>query len=395
MYLGDIINGFSTFIHETDFRVKRVHITHTDMDGVSCTIMRDAAIESFTNQDSKSPMTTIYLPKPSLVNAKIVEAAETCLEQGFDRTSEIMAFLITDLAGVDESVFEHIRKNLGIPCYYVVIDHHQTSIENHACMDLIHSMDKEIVRCGGYYFTHVGLCATYIMYSIVRDLFGAMATKRLGSTMPIDSNFADIAMFMTHTLADFADVVNRYDTGAWGKWNTPNVEEVAPEVLMQLIFKFYRKNYEAAKNDLITIMKNGEGADAIRESYGQIATEAHKNLLKEYGYVEKYIKNSNSTDMSFNIGDVKVRFPIRVKYLEHREGDMNFQYFSLISREVLESSDDIDIFALVDYVRGTVELRSADKKFDVGLLARRNGGGGHFHASGFPFTIPEKKEGEA
>ena len=64
----------------------------------------------------------------------------------------------------------------------------------------------------------------------------------------------------------------------------------------------------------------------------------------------------------------------------------NFNYFSIVSKRVLEERQDIDIIALINHDRKTIELRTNKENINVGDIAILNGGGGHQKASGFPIV---------
>ena len=77
--------------------------------------------------------------------------------------------------------------------------------------------------------------------------------------------------------------------------------------------------------------------------------------------------------------------PYKVFGVYHTEGHEDYKYFSFISREILTEYDpSIDILLYVNFVRGTVDLRTASDHIDVSRIAHLNGGGGHPKAAGFP-----------
>lgn len=388
MYYGNTIDGLFTFIIETDKHIKRIHLTHTDMDGVGCSVVMECADRIFnTGIESESPITTIYCSNPSKANNMIRETAETVLSQGFNKETDLLEFLVTDLGNIDPGVFKEINDS-GLPCVYIVVDHHQSKINNFDTVDNVTTKDGRIVRKAGYYFTGIGLCATYLLYDMVSSIFNSQAAVNRTSNMDqirIFQSELSKSYFINNPLKGFAETVNLYDTGKWGQWNIDDYTKIAPEVMMQLIYLTYSMDhkYEEAKHDILTVMCNGEGADNLRHEWGTIVKNSHAELINEYKACMRKMNEVSDSNIYAFFGTVTVYIPFKAKYFEVYK-NYELKYFSLVSKEILES-EDIDVLALINYARNVVELRSAGNRFDCGKLARRNGGGGHFNAAGFPF----------
>ena len=74
MYLGEIAIGYNTFLTEISPHVKRIHFTHTDLDGVSCAVMEkliESAVKNQKTSSEDSPITTIYVDKLSTIHEQI------------------------------------------------------------------------------------------------------------------------------------------------------------------------------------------------------------------------------------------------------------------------------------------------------------------------------------
>lgn len=388
MYLGEIAIGYNTFLTEISPHVKRIHITHTDMDGIGCAVIHKCASMVLSDAGCQSPLTTIYLPKPSKVNDTIIEAANTVIAQGFDREHDMLAFLITDLGGVKPATFDYIREELGVPCYYVVIDHHMSDVINFSGVIPIHSNDSNIIRGRGWYFTETSICATDILYNIVHDIYNSWK----GEQDLLNSKTYRIVMFLVESLHKFADAVNRYDTGHWGKWNVDKYTDICEEIMLQMIYDTYStdKRYDDAVDDIMKLMTAPDQCGDLRAKYEQIVQEKFIELKETYRYFVDHMKDSDSNQMEFHVGDITVKAPIRVKYYEIKEKSQNIHFFSIISREILETRDDIDMLMVVNHLSQTVEIRSTGSIHNAGYLAKLNGGGGHFNASGFPFPEDDK-----
>ena len=385
MYYGNTIDGLYMFITETDKHIKRIHMTHTDMDGVGCAVMMECADKLFNSGiESQSPITTIYCSRLSEANNIIKETADTVVSQGFNKDTDLLEFLITDIGNIDPTTFKEINDK-GIPCCYTVIDHHQSKIENFDTINNITTKNGIISRKAGYYFTGIGLCATYLLYDMIASIFNSQAS----STTTMDSILffrteLSKSYFLNNPMKGFAEAVNLYDTGKWGKWNMDDYTKIAPEVMMQLIYLQYamEHQYEEAKNDILTVMCNAEGAAELREKYANAVKTSHAELLQEYQSCMRNMNDVSDSNLFVFLGSATVYIPFKAKYFEIYK-NFALKYFSLVSKEILEQ-EDIDVLALINHARKTVELRSAGNRFDCGKLARHNGGGGHFNAAGFP-----------
>ena len=367
--------------------MKRIHITHTDMDGVGCAVIHKCATALVTDQAGNSPLTVIYEPKPSRVNTTIMETAKTVLAQGFNKESDMLAFLVTDLANVDPDVFTKIRETLGMPCYYVVIDHHVSKYNNGSAMLYVHTKNKEISRSHGWYFTNQTICASYIMYNIVHDIYKAYT---MSSTTTTSDNYRQ-SIFLENSLARFSEAINRYDTGAWGKWAVTDPKEMAEEIMLNMVFQSYDEDYDQSVDDIYQLLSYPDSPASLGlvDQYAQVVYKQHKELLREYAYFMANMKSAIGNDGIIHIGSIDMYYPLNIKYYEYATEEDEIKYFSLISREILENDPNINILVLVDRVHDTVGLRSASERFDVAYIANLNGGGGHKRAAGFP--IAEKQ----
>lgn len=382
MYLGSISIGVNRFMMETSPRVKRIHISHDDSDGCGCTVVAKYAF-GVLNPDSQSPITYINISNPSTITERITEVVCAALVQGFDKEHDMLAFLITDIGKVDPQVFKDINDS-GIPCYFIVIDHHVRQYDDIDPIDTVQTADGAIIRPSGWYFVTTDLCATYILNDIIFRIYKSM---KHNDTF-VDSGVQQKALIMTSALQEFAMLVNKYDTGNWGEWADTDQSSVPDEIKLQLIFSSYGDDINTAIDDMITMLSTGGDYLPLSIQWREIYKDQYTALMDTYRSVCSRLKESpDSQNMSFTADLIRIQCPLRVKYLTISNPDESIQFFSLISKAILESDTSIDVLMLVNRVRGTVDFRSASQDMNVAKIAHANGGGGHPRASGAPIAL--------
>ena len=109
MYVKPIMEGVHTFIAETDKRVKRIHISHDDMDGYGCNIILECALR-LLNAASDSPITHVNISKPTDFENTLNDLVNTMIQQGFDTEHEMIAVMATDLGSIDPDFFKEIME---------------------------------------------------------------------------------------------------------------------------------------------------------------------------------------------------------------------------------------------------------------------------------------------
>ena len=116
------------FIREDNPHVKRIHFTHTDLDGVSCAVMEkliESAVKNQKTSSEDSPITTIYVDKLSTIHEQINQTINTVLNQGFDRTNDALYLLITDIGNINpKKMLQIFDENRIRNCaQFCVVDH--------------------------------------------------------------------------------------------------------------------------------------------------------------------------------------------------------------------------------------------------------------------------------
>lgn len=370
MYLGNITIGLNRFMMETSPHVKRIHISHDDSDGCGCTVVAKYAF-TVLNPDSQSPITYINISDPSTIAERITEIVCAALVQGFDKEHDMFAFLITDISEVDPQVFKDINDS-GIPCYFVVIDHHARCYDNIDPITTVQTADGAIIRPTGWYFVATNLCATYMLNDIIFRIYKTMKQN----DGFINSGAQQKALIMTSALQEFAVMINRYDTGKWGNWVGLAPAVMPVEIKLQLIFSSYGDDIDTAIDDMITMLSTGGEYLPLSIRWKEVYKEQYAVLMDAYQSACSRLKEStDSQHMKFTVDGVTIQCPLCVKYITISSPDEYIRFFGLISKAILENDTNIDVLILVDRVRDTVEFCSANPRMDVAKIVHANGGG--------------------
>lgn len=405
MFIGDLQDGIYRFLTEMNPNVKRVHISHNDLDGYGCTALIKIALSVLDVDDSPSPITYIHVDRPSDIDKAILECVETMLCQGFNKDCDKIRFLITDIGRLRPDVFVKIRNELGVDCNYCYIDHHpdDASIGSNVYKDLSSDPGHNDGEYFEYRLVNTSDCATFMLNDIVfRRIVRSVITHDRSECLS-DRHFMNTAgsfrpnimvyrsaeinrkIAMTHVVSTFANAVNSYDLGQWGAWNCP-FDEVAADVKLQLIFSYFFEKGIDFSDEIYEIVMHmdDEVYEQMYDKWREIARMQHEKLLKN---LKKCTDNlSKCEDVKVPIcEDIIMNYGVNVyKYIIHGPEDELGGMFSLISKELLTSSH-IDMLVLVDYRNRTVGLRSKDGGVNCTRVATANGGGGHMRAAGFPF----------
>lgn len=394
MYIGNILQGISQFTTEKSSHVRRIHISHTDLDGVSCTALIKLS-QAVLNKDTDSPITYIGLDNPSEIHSEITTAAHACLEQGFSREHDMLMFLITDIGSVNPAVFDKLNKE-GIPCAYIVLDHHpqKYKVESASDYDLVYTQDREIARNTGYYLISREACATYTLNDIMlRTLHAYRDIYQVGNHVidgvhwnPNPVRHGDPLTNLEKALSEFATMVDRYDTGKWGNWNT-TPENVAIEVKLNLIFNYFDQRGEDFSDKLLAAMLDVTDTTNWFKDWYDIAVSEAAKLQEDYKlFKERLMAVPDHPCITLTGDNWSVNMGLGINcmyYVTETEDDPIIGNFSLFAREYLENSD-INLLINVNRVNKTVELRSKDNGVNCTRIATANGGGGHPKVSGFP-----------
>lgn len=401
------------FIREDNPHVKRIHFTHTDLDGVSCAVMEkliESAVKNQKTLSEDSPITTIYVDKLSTIHDQIDQTIKTVLNQGFDQTVDKLYLLITDIGNVVPSKMLQIfdENGIGNCAQFCVVDHHVIS-DYAALRDLMSSnqLDRAMINelmpsdttLNQYYHSKY-YSATAMMEKIFDNwLYTVHSDLKRG----IQRSFVD-------AIDMYAITVSEYDTGNWGAWNFDKFDVVHHTIKVQLLYSYLMRKYDNNYDDVVSYiidrikvylekyhdlysdqkrMINAMITDCkpgVEETWREIITYYNKFVrgLKTLNDVTVPICYDQYLDTKFNIN---VRLPFKIQYYVIKNKDDNIKHFSIISREYFDESGFTGALMLINTLYNTVELRSnSSNGVNVFEIAKLNGGGGHPHAAGFPYT---------
>lgn len=306
---------------------KRIkHFSHTDLDGVGCTIISKLA----------------YGERVDAVHCdynNVNETVEEFLEAG--NLDDYELILITDIS-VKEELAEKLNELFKTSeIDIMLVDHHNTAL-----------------WLNDYDWAYV--------YSEYEDEEEGRTAKSSGTSMlyEILSQEAEFPV----GAADFAEQVRRYDTWEWNDI----YETILPKELNDYLYMVGRGKF--ANLMLATIPSNDPG----KEVYFDVTARAL--LDQKQAEIKDYIKKKNDqlqkvvieTDKDGN--DVL----IGVVFAE--------QHVSELGNELCKIHEDIQYVVMIEPGRYRLSFRTRRDDIDLGEVAKAYDGGGHPKAAGGKFS---------
>ena len=420
----------------------RFHLSHNDLDGLACHVIStvyDCALNRFeipladlTDALQYKNWEEIHVAhhrtpiRHSIceAGAKNVKEAlhkifKSCCQSIFYKPvgpKDQIILLITDLGGITDSMFDEFYEEFGDRFQVIVIDHHL-------------STTPELGKCDpNQIFWYVTGYQEGNLQSATKNLF--MATHNPDAS---NNTASEKQKVFTKQLTEYVEAVSKYDTGRWGEWldrKTP--DDVDLSVQHQLYFN--HRSWDMENVFHYTIMQNYvedmihllcmEDYVHTDLQYRKIVSNNLNELHKEFHdmFLLTLVYNPHVTltlkidpidgvynpatrhtirlgDITTNVQPVNNRLHPLVTFgiIELRKDKgptKEWKYFSLCSRELMKKYK-LDLFILVDEPNGTVSLRSMNNhgyEINCADIARRNGGGGHKRAAGYPIPkadVPE------
>ena len=420
----------------------RFHLSHNDLDGLACHVIStvyDCALNRFeiplvdlTDALQYKNWEEIHVAhhrtpiRHSIceAGAKNVKEAlhkifKSCCQSIFYKPvgpKDQIILLITDLGGITDSMFDEFYEEFGDRFQVIVIDHHL-------------STTPELGKCDpNQIFWYVTGYQEGNLQSATKNLF--MATHNPDAS---NNTASEKQKVFTKQLTEYVEAVSKYDTGRWGEWldrKTP--DDVDLSVQHQLYFN--HRSWDMENVFHYTIMQNYvedmihllcmEDYVHTDLQYRKIVSNNLNELHKEFHdmFLLTLVYNPHVTltlkidpidgvynpatrhtirlgDITTNVQPVNNRLHPLVTFgiIELRKDQgptKEWKYFSLCSRELMKKYK-LDLFILVDEPNGTVSLRSMNNhgyEINCADIARRNGGGGHKRAAGYPIPkadVPE------
>jgi oligoribonuclease NrnB/cAMP/cGMP phosphodiesterase (DHH superfamily) len=291
-------------------------LTHTDLDGVGCSVLGQAAFGDDIDVE--------YCDHHN-INERVTKLLDESLH-------EYDVVFITDIS-VNEEVAEKIQ-TLHENGYagFQLLDHHDTA-------NWLNKYDWAYVSS--------------VYQEEDRDY------KTSGTSLLLDCLSACYPDVVTSFMIDFAEQVRRYDT--W-EWSTV-YKEVGPKELNDLMSILGHDAFMSAM-----LKHNGSGSYVLNFS------EPHRALLDQRAKeISGYIYNK--------MKQVKV-----IKLDGHSVGVVFAEKnASELGNEIAEKIEGIDYSVVLNTDRLSASFRGIKDDIDLGLVAKKYGGGGHPRAAGATF----------
>lgn len=428
----------------------RFHLSHNDLDGLACHVIStvyDCALNRFeiplvdlTDALQFKNWEEIHVAHRrmpilhSICNAgakNVAEALheifESCCRSVFYKPvgpKDQIILLITDLGGITDSMFDEFYEAYGDRFQAIVIDHHLATTPDRG-------------KCNpNQIFWYVTGYQEGNLQSATKNLFTAThgAYDAVHASSTTSGRVSKKQGMFVKQLTEYVEAVSKYDTGRWGEWldrKTP--DDVDLSVQHQLFFNniswdssadiFRRVLISKYVQDMIYLLST-EDYVHTNHAYWEIVRGNLNELHKEFHDMRQLTLAYNphltltlkidpingvynpATRHTIRLGDISadvhpvnnrlqplVTFGI-IELRKDQSQTKDWKYFSLCSRELMKKYK-LDLFILVDEPKGTVSLRSMNNHgFEINCadIARRNGGGGHKRAAGYPIPKVEVPE---
>ena len=401
----NIMNGLRKWISETDWNTFRVHLSHSDMDGLACHILTKYTT-NLMNPASKSMMLQ-WTCNAGVENIErsiryVIEKLEknsSHPKKTYVKGKKTLFFLITDLGQFNPDFFNKLIEE-GHKIQYILIDHHQLDERNLNKIELTGNTE-EFQMASNCYYVDTTCCASKSLFNAIQ----AILTQYRTASMMASSEMKRYYGAIEH-MAAYIDRVNQYDLGRWGKWAGLDADEADGSVKEQLFFKSFKpedmNKYTSLMVNYFQTIRLGLNVSKAEKPFWAI--DISKFNSKYYKAVQAKLDTLNEEFIKFKDSLHPVTIPFDTGKYENlniqeyiMEETDTMEGFSFYSKEILENDQSIDMLILVSKKMKTVELRGAKDDIDCSVIARLNGGGGHPKASGFPFSeeISKKIFGES
>ena len=299
--------------------MKVKHISHDDMDGKMCNVVLDYFYKNVDHVNT---------------NYKEVNDLVKCfIDSGEYEKYDIL--YITDIS-VNKEVADKLQKlhheNESITIR--LIDHHK-NLEwlNEYNWSTIYSKDNVMeTKCG----------TKLLLESLLDNDF-----------VTVDITDVKLQQDSFKNLINLVDLVDKYDTWKWKEINCIEAKQL---------------------NDLMNII-------GFSDLYIDLTTTNYNvyETIDNYSYILELEQRKINNIIKDKINEIKVinlkGYKAGVIYLEN--------YISEVCNSICEMCSDIDLVIAINLSNKTVSLRSVEEDVDVSVIAKKYGGGGHKHASGF------------
>lgn len=315
--------------------------THTDLDGIGCSIL-------FKKVYGSENVDVEYCDYNN-VNLKIQNFLEDLNNlQKFDHVC------ITDIS-VSEEIANKIelinkQKDFISPSYYIsLLDHHPTALflnKYKWCIVREFKYDSDI-KTSGTDMLYESFVATY------RFILFEQKIENLTELEELDMSVLNCK--------NFVEVIRQYDTWDWKKLNN---------------------NLPKQWNDLLYILGRDRFIEMVLNNNlsTQIPKEYELLLQLEQEKIDRYIKTKDKEIIRKQL----LNYNVGIVFAE--------QFHSELGNQLCIMNNDLDFIIIINPSKAT-SYRSVGNKIDLGKdVASVFGGGGHPNASGSPITDEMREE---
>lgn len=320
---------------------KAIHITHNDADALGCALSLDVLIPDYKF--------THYF-----CNAN---EADAVFKDIFDESEDYAYIIISDISISLESaevISEYQKKH---DTYIHMVDHHPTNPCKH-----VEWMTFVTTEYYAKYDMGLNVSACYGIY----ELFSGRKLSLLVNHGITESDSYELTKIKC--LGLLIESISRYDTWEWKEHGLPH-DDAIPNIIKFIGFEFtYRSLYE------YYIYNEKTAGRILLENYRMVTP------MPEQFYAIYDVISLNKT-LSIQKSLLNVRcFKFMIYDAAIFYG--NSLYDNEISDKICNEFPSIDIAIMLYPESMTVSFRTSKEDINVGLIAKKLGGGGHQKASG-------------
>ena len=377
--------------------VKRIHLSHTDMDGYGCQVVSQVARCMYALKGVGTEPIIYrnmgYDPK-SQKEAIDSAVAEAIVSESFEKGENILSFLVTDIARFNpEKAFADLMA-AGYLVHWLVLDHHQDTDGLRSLSDkTIHLPESDIDMITGILIDQNQSATLELYQQAVEHLI-----KEGNINLPSHSDLAPFRV--SEQLEDMDDVLydlcwhtSLSDTGNLGKW-ADNIDPdwcAVKQLRYRLFFEWYwdMKNADQWVMDWVQRCIAGTQlcpstifANYHDKRFHDRHLEYWHKLIDCYQMSLNALKPYNGT---FDLATSRLGAKYAVFELTPDPNIYMGKLFSPVSTELLRNRPDIEILAIHYPDTKVISLRTAKDYVNVAEIAAKFGGGGHPKASGFHY----------
>jgi oligoribonuclease NrnB/cAMP/cGMP phosphodiesterase (DHH superfamily) len=304
--------------------MKVIHFTHTDLDGVACSIVANCFFKNIETHVVNWDQIDSELTK-SLMNEK-----EQCL------------YIISDLSYSQDN--SYITDTLSLSHFVIVADHHKTALWLNEWNKL--SNFEVSVEADG------DLCGAEVLFNLLSSI----------SSIKFDNKY------MKDRLCSFLQIVSEWDTWNWSKNLVEPIHENLP---LYYANAFSLLEFDKFKNRIMRYLQYNYAKTPFIDK--DIEAIDNYNLEQERN-IEVVLFNRNICTLK--VGNISYRVLLLKDTLYQQS------VISLVANKRLPKDEYRYDLIMIEEPAGFSLRYGGD--IDLSKIAEYFGGGGHYEAAGFP-----------